>query len=152
LLGPSETCGPLSGAFRTVHAKWKVYQKVSAAALPAAPQPLTLAVEHYPPDPLPWQAYARLTELYGPPALMLDAHYDIVWVLGDAHCYLQELVGAPSLNILKRVREELKVPVAAALRRISQNEQEVVSSAIPMRTTIRCGQLAYGSNGLRKGC
>lgn len=148
LLGPSEACGPLSGAFRTVHAKWKMYQKVndvpstlvgpfglpvSAAALATAQRPLGLAVERHPPDPLPWQAYARLAELYGPPALILDAHYDIVWVLGDAHIYLRELSGAPSLNILKRVREELKVPVATALRRISQKGQEVVTSGIPIR-------------------
>ena len=133
LLGPSEACGPLSAAFRTVHAKWKVYQKMSGTALPATQRPLGLAVERYPPDPLPWQAYARLAELYGPPAVILDEHFDIVWVLGDAHIYLQELSGAPSLNILKRVREELKGPVSTALRRLSQNEQEVVFSDIPMR-------------------
>ena len=30
LLGPSEACGPLSSAFRTVGDRWKIYQKVNA--------------------------------------------------------------------------------------------------------------------------
>ncbi len=138
LLGPSEACGPLASVFRIVHPRWKIYQKVSdipmhASTLPSVRRPLGTAGDAYPPDPLPWPAYARLAALYGPPALILDAHYDIVWVLGEAHIYLKELSGALSLNILKRVRDELKVPVATALRRISQDGQEVVSNGIPIR-------------------
>lgn len=138
LLGPSEACGSLTSVFRMVHPKWKMYQKVgelptNVDARPAVRRSGGSGGACYPPDPLPWQAHARLAELYGPPALILDEHYDIVWVLGQAHIYLKELSGALSLNVLERVREELKVPVATALHRVSRDEQEVISSGIPIR-------------------
>ena len=65
--------------------------------------------------------HQRLLEQYGPPSLIVNEQYDIVHLSNRAGPYLQLSGGEPSHNLLKLVREELRLSLRTALYQAVQD-------------------------------
>ena len=64
--------------------------------------------------------HQRLLEQYAPPSIVVDQNYEIVHVSDSAGRYLQIRGGEPSQNLLKLVREELRLELRSALYQAAQ--------------------------------
>jgi two-component system CheB/CheR fusion protein len=61
------------------------------------------------------ELHHRLLEEYAPPSLVVNEEYDIVHLSGNAGKYLQIAGGEISLNLLKLIKEELRLELRSAL-------------------------------------
>jgi two-component system CheB/CheR fusion protein len=130
MLGSAETAGPHSDLFTTADKKFRLYTKKAAVARadlgfqhppdprgldrpgpgrrgPAAPEPRGSAVQN--------EATRVILARYAPPAVIVDADYQIVQFRGQTGAYLEPAPGDASLNLLKMAREGLLYALRTAL-------------------------------------
>ncbi len=132
LLGSSETVGSFSRLFEPVDSKLRLYLRrhTTPAAAPdfllkSFPPLLKLTKETSMPsstsaargdDSLQAAADHVLLQVHAPPAVVVNAAGDIVYISGRTGKYLEPAAGKANWNFHAMVRENLREPVANALR------------------------------------
>ena len=139
LLGSSETVGSFSKLFEAVDPKLRLYLRrhtPSAAGpeflLKPFPPRLKLTKEvSMPPSPdaapggdsLQAAADLVLLQVHAPPAVVVNAAGDIVYISGRTGKYLEPAAGKANWNFHAMVRESLRAPIASALTQaLAKNE------------------------------
>jgi two-component system, chemotaxis family, CheB/CheR fusion protein len=74
--------------------------------------------------------YVQLMERYGPPSLVVNSDYSIVYFADDVTRYLYQPRGEPTNNILRRVREELRVDLTTGLYRAFEHGEASLSAPV----------------------
>jgi two-component system CheB/CheR fusion protein len=132
LLGSAETVGSFGPLFEPVEAKLRLYLRRQTASV-AGPElllrsfpPLSKLTKEPPVAPSPntapdgdsLQAAADhvLLQVHAPPAVVVNAAGDIVYISGRTGKYLEPAAGKANWNFHAMVRDKLREPVAHALR------------------------------------
>ena len=153
LLGSSETVGSFGKLFEPLESKLRVYLRRQTPSS-AGPElllrsfpPLSKPTKETPVSPSPnaaaggdsLQAAADhvLLQVHAPPAVVVNAAGDIVYISGRTGKYLEPAAGKANWNFHAMVRDHLRGPVAAALR------QAVTTNAV---VRVRGLQLAAASS------
>lgn len=145
LLGASESVGRFTDLFETVDKKHKIYSKKLASgsganlavdgprftpawparsSLPPTPEPESPAASR--PDLSAQREADRITvNLVAPPGVLVDAGLQIVQFRGATGAYFAPPAGKASFDVLKMVREELMLPLRAAI-----NEAKLTNKAV----------------------
>ncbi|MCC5868479.1 MAG: PAS domain-containing protein [Gammaproteobacteria bacterium] len=133
MLGTSETVGRFSHLFSPIHAKYRLYRRQDAVSI-GGPDFL---LRSFPPlsgkskelhvtpsqqsghDTANLQAAANevLLQVHSPPAVVINADGDIVYISGRTGKYLEPAAGKANWNFHAMAREGLRAPLATAIRR-----------------------------------
>jgi two-component system CheB/CheR fusion protein len=176
-LGPSETVGVLGKEFETVDRHWRIYSKhrdvrlPGAARMPIAPVLQSVVHERQPTfvsAAIPGRGKQKqfiasaaedLLSRYVPPSLLINDSNELVYTFGDARHILVQPEGAPTLDALKMLPNELRSAVVAGLHRARQEGRPVVFSSIELQvgdetTTneVRVEPYAHTNEGLFLVC
>ena len=151
LLGSSETVGSFSKLFEPVDSKLRFYlrRQASAAASPelllkSFPPLLKLTKETpMPPSPnaalggdsLQAAADHVLLQVHAPPAVVVSAAGDIVYISGRTGRYLEPAAGKANWNFHAMIREGLREPVASAMRQALSKDEAVQLRALRLEET-----------------
>jgi two-component system CheB/CheR fusion protein len=140
LLGPSESPGPLSDEFAAVDTRWKIFRKLRDVRLSAdvtggaKGAPLISRLRgtggHSGEDPRVLKARDTLLRRFLPPCIVVDESFRILHTYNGAGEFLIPRDGDPSLNLLDLLEGELRIAVAAALRRAQKESGNVSLGAI----------------------
>ncbi|TSA87262.1 PAS domain-containing protein [Deinococcus detaillensis] len=140
-LGTSETLGAQRDHFAALDSHWRIYRRGPEAARPlpsgqmtprgagglsrgAAPFQGVLALPH---RTLSQQAQRVLLSQYAPPAVVINASGDILFVNGQTGRYLQLPSGTGSTNnVLEMVKDGLRYDLAGGIREVQRDQREVV--------------------------
>lgn len=144
-LGTAESTGAARDLFSTVSSKWKVYRRkqtktplVRRAGVPAdRPLVETQEVESVPDElePAVSETVKRvLLEKYAPPAVVVDADGNIVYISGRTGKYLELAEGTSNWNISAMARDGLKQALPSAIYRASRQETDVTLRRLPTKT------------------
>ena len=129
LLGNSENVGIATGLFVAVDSKQKVYSKKSVLGKASSPawkmdrdlgmKEIKRTVNESPLSTLQVQAEIDRAILvrYAPPAVVINANYDILQFRGDTEAFLHHRAGEANLNLLKMVRDGLGAEIREAVNR-----------------------------------
>lgn len=77
--------------------------------------------------------HQRMLEEYAPPSLVVNEEYEIVHLSGRAGKYLQVAGGEFSQNLLKLVKEELRLELRSALYQAAQRHSPVVAKGLKIK-------------------
>jgi len=141
LLGSSETVGSFSKLFEPVDSRLRLYLRRPAQSA-AGPElllksfpPLLRPTKETPMPPLPnaakggdsLQAAADqvLLQVHAPPAVVVNAAGDIVYISGRTGKYLEPAAGKANWNFHAMVRESLREPVVSALKQALTKDEAV---------------------------
>jgi len=141
LLGSSETVGSFSKLFEPLDSKLRLYLRrhATSAAGPellvkSFPPLLKLTKEtpmHSPPNPaqgddsLQAAADHMLLQVHAPPAVVVNAAGDIVYISGHTGKYLEPAAGKANWNFHAMVRERLRDPIFNALKQAVTTHEAV---------------------------
>jgi len=143
-LGPSESVGHLNNAFAALDNKWKVYRrreylskKELAATIPVATSPpierasaQVMKVE----PAITQTAQALLLEYFSPPAVLINAGGDIIYVNGHTGKYLEPSPGKAVMNVHFMARKGLAADLSIAVNRAEKEKKEVVVKGLEVQT------------------
>ncbi len=156
LLGSSESIGRLGHLFAPVQSKLRLFQRQDRAA---GRRP-DLLLNSYPPlsgkakepdvkksepsspssssDPSSQSLQAAadrvLLQVYAPAAVVLNREADIVYISGRTGKYLEPAAGKANWNIHAMAREDLRVPLAQAIKKAATETAPVHLHGIDVRT------------------
>jgi two-component system CheB/CheR fusion protein len=148
LLGSSETVGSFSKLFEPVDSKLRLYLRRHIA--PSASPDFLL--KSFPPllkltkeapmssspnatqggDSLQAAADHVLLQVHAPPAVVVNAAGDVVYISGRTGKYLEPAAGKANWNFHAMVRENLREPVAGALRQAMANGEAVQARGLQL--------------------
>jgi len=74
--------------------------------------------------------YVQIMERYGPPSLIVNADYNVLYFSDGVNRYLRQPRGEPTDNVLRRVREELRVELTSGLYRAFEHREATQSAPI----------------------
>jgi two-component system, chemotaxis family, CheB/CheR fusion protein len=74
--------------------------------------------------------YTQIMERYGPPSLVVNADYDIIYFSDGVNRYLQQPRGEPTDNVLRRIREELRIDLTSGLYRAFEHREATLSAPV----------------------
>ena len=128
-----DEAAPLARAdlFRVISQPHGVFQRQAALVQAFNPPfsavllPLHEEIElppHRPPSASAEALHRQMVERYGPPTLLVDAEYAILYLSSAADRYLYQPPGEPTNNLLRRIRPELQTLLRTALH-IAFNQQ-----------------------------
>jgi two-component system CheB/CheR fusion protein len=155
-LGPSENISGLHELFAPLDVKWKIARRLELASpllplasffplspkpTPAAPGPLT-ATMLYPNAAGPRRdigSFATLIQQqlllhYAPPAVVVNAKGDILFVNGRTGRYLEPAPGVGTLNLFDMAREGLSFQLSGAVHRAVQARTDVELDGLEVLT------------------
>ncbi|BAZ16748.1 signal transduction histidine hinase [Calothrix sp. NIES-4071] len=136
MLGTSETVGEFLDLFSLVDKKYKIY----ARKLVAARLPIDIVSNNYPLDlelnpqineeactdlDLQKEADQIVLNNYAPVGAIVNSDLEILQFRGQTSRYLQPAPGRASLNLLKMVREDLKLEVRTAMQQAKKQSAPV---------------------------
>lgn len=143
LLGSAETVDD-SRFFRDISRRYGIFQRqpmvASELRLPLLPLIPPASDLGHPSVPAPpersgsyGKVYVQLMEHYGPPSLFVDPEYNVLYFAEGVSRYLHQPRGEPTNNILRRIREELRVELTTALFRAFEHKEASQSLPIVLR-------------------
>ena len=132
LLGSSETLGRFERLFAAMDPKLRLYRRVDAAAAASVPEfPLRPALsarnnrqeprvteDLNPPSGIQAAADSALLQYVAPPAVLVNAAGDIVYINGRTGKYLEPAAGRANWNIHVMAREGLRGPIGSAMSKV----------------------------------
>ncbi|OWP64013.1 chemotaxis protein CheR [Hymenobacter amundsenii] len=151
-LGPSENLTGYHDLFTPQDIKWKISRRNDAspsitrvvnfpfalsrhhpATAPGAQLPMTSSS---PRKTGPFAALIQKTllRIYTPPAVVVNAKGEILYVNGRTGRYLEPAPGVGGLNIFDMAREELNYELSAAVHKASTTRQQVVAEGVKVKT------------------
>jgi len=141
LLGNSEAAGGYSNLFKTLDGKHRIFAKKYLSVGPE----LELGQKYYPSKKLEIKEKADIkkgkeTDIagmvdrivlseYAPCGVLIDSNMGVVQFRGHTGRYLESAAGKPSLDIFKLAREELVLPLRAAIYKARKTEHTVKRGA-----------------------
>lgn len=137
-LGASETTGPNSELFTPVDTKWKIYQRLDNGRREDTLFPFTAPVRKpvkaatrghlvETEEPAPAAAADRLlVERYSPPSVVVNEKYEVLHISSRTGSYLEIPLGAPTMDLLKMAREELRPALRAAIYKSFEENKQVI--------------------------
>ena len=131
LLGSAETVGRFGDLFRPIQSSLRLYQRQDdvpsggAEFMMKSFPPLSKlarekpvsANDHTPSDNLQAAADQVLLQVYAPASVVINGDGDILYISGRTGKYLEPAAGKANWNIHAMVREGLRVPISAALKK-----------------------------------
>jgi two-component system, chemotaxis family, CheB/CheR fusion protein len=140
LLGPSESPGPLSDEFEVLDARWKMYRKLRDVRLTtevslggAGAHASSRGRRNGQPlleDLRVARGRESLLKRFLPPSVVVDDSFRILQTYNGAGEFLVPRDGEPSLNLLDLLQGDVRVAVAAALRRAQKEGGFVTLGAV----------------------
>ena len=153
-LGTSETIGDVPDLFCIVDRKMKIFRRLGGSPMslpnltispttfspPVATEdkPMEPAV---PPPDLPNIVETLVIQDFTPPCVLVNRQSEVLCIRGRTGKFLEPAEGTDTRNLLAMAREGLKIPLAAALRRIFEQNASVPSADVV------CPNLRIKSNG-----
>ncbi|MRR53375.1 MAG: PAS domain S-box protein [Deltaproteobacteria bacterium] len=143
-LGASETAGPNSELFTPVTMKWKIYQRLDNGRREdtlfpfTAPvrKPVKAATTGRPgnaEDTTPGAAADRLlVQRYSPPCVVVNEKFEVLHISSRTGRYLEVAMGAPTMDILKMAREELRPALRAAMYKSFEENKQVIFRGVKL--------------------
>lgn len=150
LLGSSETVGRFDRLFSPINAKLRLYRRLDDRGgvdhfITQPFPPLSLnkketlvpppAISAPPADTLQMAADQLLLQVHAPPAVVVSAAGDIVYITGHTGKYLEPAAGRANLNFHAMVRESLRAPIAGALARAHAQPDPIHLRGLPLPGT-----------------
>lgn len=143
MLGPSESIGEFADLFSLLDKKWKIFLKKNTAPIIALPNIPLIRPVSKPSSKMEHKGeraidVVQLTEKvllrsYTPPSVVINARHDIVHIQGKASPYLELPNGEATFNILKMVRDELRIELRTAIHRAVREKKKIVHSNLRIR-------------------
>ena len=149
-LGASESIGDQTDLFKNVDTKWKIYRARSerqanlggtlllpqpSAGMTSPPQsPPERSQRPMQGNELLEQICSSLISTLSTICIVVNEHFHLLYVFGDAQEYLSFPSGQASLEIVKLLPRDLSMPLAAALHRGKQEGKEVVYKDVSLHT------------------
>jgi two-component system, chemotaxis family, CheB/CheR fusion protein len=147
-LGPSETIGGFEPLFTVIDRRWKLFSRTAELGtfphlerFPAGLMKGTTGTNVEAKVPLPPTRPTSISTLiqqllvsrYAPPAVIVNARGEVVYVHGHTGAYLEPAPGRPTHHLIEMAREGLRHDLATALRQAAGQEDEVVRHGLRVR-------------------
>ena len=144
-LGSSETLGNSGHLFKPVNRKWKLFQRADIEPTteitfglvpqlsPGAPKNESPNSEKKNPLNVRELAEHQLLDTYTPPYAVIDERSQMLYLNNRSGHFFVPETGAASLDILRMVRPELKIPLATTIRRAMEQKQESIYPSVRLR-------------------
>ncbi|AII53481.1 hypothetical protein N008_16040 [Hymenobacter sp. APR13] len=151
-LGPSENLTGFQDLFVPLDVKWKISRRAEGAASLVRLANFPFASGQQAPVALPANSLAMtpatprrdglfaslvqrtLLGAFAPPAVVVNAKGDILFVNGRTGRYLEPAPGLSGMNIFDMARDELRFEISDAVHRASHEQQSVVSEGLRVKT------------------
>ncbi|QIX61730.1 PAS domain-containing protein [Hymenobacter sp. BT18] len=152
-LGPSENITGFQDLFQPLDLKWKISRRIeTAASLPRLLNFSFSLARHIAVAPLsspsmlpsistrreggPFASIVQrvLLHSFSPPAVVINAKGEILYVNGRTGKYLEPAPGLGNMNIFDMAREELSYEISGAVHRALQNRQEIKVENLRVKT------------------
>jgi two-component system, chemotaxis family, CheB/CheR fusion protein len=144
-LGSAESVGDAGELFSVIDSKHKILRRKEVATPPhsillgASSRRSALGAagpgdQSHKAQQLSRQVEKLLLERFVPCSILVDDRGTVMHVQGRSGMYLEPEQGPPRNNVLEMAREGLGPSLAAAMRQARQQQQEIVRSAIQVRT------------------
>ena len=147
-LGTSESIGSFDDLFFTIDTKWKIYRRKNSSirfpisklsfSLGSAENESTAIQPSLALGPKTTQLAPQiekfLLQRFAPVSVVINEHGKIIYVHGRTGCYLELSPGQPDMDIVELAREGLKIPLAAALRKVRKSRD---SEAVYKRARVK---------------
>jgi two-component system CheB/CheR fusion protein len=142
-LGPSEVVEG-TDLFNNVSKKFSIFQRQNVAGqdlrLPTMPLIASNRLDVAEPNlveqihPANYSViYNRMMERYGPPSVLVNSDYNIVYYAKGVSRYLVQPPGEPTNHVLKRVRDELRGELTTLLYRTFETREACASVPVPLQ-------------------
>ena len=143
-LGGSENINGLGELFETIEPKQKIFKRKPGPSATSvnllAPSWETREFARGRPRPAELNALDLQREAdrlavakYVPPAVLLNAEYDVQQFRGDTRPFLAQAPGKPTTNVLKMAREGLLVPLRSALEKARMEGKSVRQEGVRIK-------------------
>jgi two-component system, chemotaxis family, CheB/CheR fusion protein len=140
-LGPSESISGFTNLFTLADSKNKIYRSKGAVddrpgehfknfIFEPAREKVIMVEKKNPKNDARELAERIILESFGPPSVIVDEKFDILYFIGETGRYLTPPVGEPSLNILKMAREEFRYKLSTGLHSAVKNKKEVIIEGV----------------------
>ena len=148
-LGSSETIGDFESLFHVVDRKWKLFKRTSEAGtfthLEQFPGGLMKVAADVRTDPevppssmrpasIPMLIRQLLVSRYAPPAAIVNARGEVVYIHGHTGAFLEPPPGPPTRHLVEMAREGLRHDLEAALHQAGSRDNEVVHRDVRVKT------------------
>ncbi|TAK02098.1 MAG: chemotaxis protein CheR [Candidatus Manganitrophaceae bacterium] len=140
MLGPSETIGEFANLFSLIDKRWKIFHRKSSPrvsvefpTVPAVKEPEGLqkrALKLHSESGVVSIAEKMLLDDYAPPSVLVNERFEIVHFRGRTGPYLEHTTGEATFNILKMVREGLRLELRGAIHKAFTRQERVVRPEI----------------------
>ncbi|MBD2770321.1 PAS domain-containing protein [Hymenobacter sp. BT664] len=151
LLGPSETLTGFQDLFVALDVKWKISRRAEGAATLTriVTFPFSLARQQVSPAPVagtmnlssprkegPFATLVQrlLLRQYTPPAVVINAKGEILYVNGRTGRYLEPAPGLGGMNVFEMAREELNYEISGAVHKATTTRAEAVVENVKVKT------------------
>ncbi|MRR33411.1 PAS domain S-box protein [bacterium] len=143
-LGASEAVGADSDLFAPVDKKWKIFQRMECGRRTDSPFPFTAPVRKLTRTAvtpraadsdgptLEAAADRLLVGRFAPPSLVVNENYEVLYISSRTRPYLEDPVGEPTVDILKKAREELRPALRAAIYKSFAERKQVVFRGVKL--------------------
>ncbi|MDB6172875.1 MAG: histidine kinase [Chthoniobacteraceae bacterium] len=146
-LGPSESLGIHADAFLAIDKTLRIYQARASTACMAVRLPRIgngrsnrIVVDTSPRMRAASHRDARdvhergMLEWYSPPSILINTDGEILHFIRQTTRYLEHPVGNPTQNVFELVRDDLRVPLRAALHEVKVSGEEFVREDLEVET------------------
>ena len=148
VLGSAESAGGFSHLFSPWDAKWKVFHRLDASGRPGIEMPASLSPRKLAGAPaapatekgkraemdVVYATQRALLDLYGPPAVIVNAEGDILYISARTGKYLEPASGKVNMNVFAMAREGLREPLGVALHNAATRGAPFTSKGVKVRS------------------
>jgi two-component system, chemotaxis family, CheB/CheR fusion protein len=148
-LGPAETIAGQEDLFQPISKKWRIYRRLGPTRHDLVDFPLispseTSAVAESGPDLVRPEPRVRAGELmdralldrYAPASVLIDQQFGVQYLRGPIEDYLRPPSGEPTYNLISMAREGLPSALRAAVRKATNEGQEVTATGRVRRSPV----------------
>ncbi|WP_372716815.1 chemotaxis protein CheB [Novipirellula sp.] len=135
MLGTAETVGRQDDLFSTISKRWRIFQRIGPTRHDRVDFPIMLGNtrrEFTTTPPLQRRdkriaqlIQKRLLDIVAPRAILINRHWQILYINGDVNPFLQHASGIPTDDLLSKLRNELKSRLRDAVRKSFSEKQTV---------------------------
>lgn len=143
-LGNSETLGTAAESYTVIDSKWRLFQRRPNApgfrggadftGTPLLDQRVGPSSDADKSLSLRDLTEKILLDDYAPPSVIINERGEVLYFHGRTANYLEPPRGRASFNIFRMAREELRMPLTAAVRKVINQKQESIYERIQLET------------------
>jgi two-component system CheB/CheR fusion protein len=164
LLGPSESVGEDSNRFEALDSKWRLFRKravdrrdtINVSDLISRNRWTVDTASRRKQQPFPAtrvpnaSALQSILDLYAPPGLLVGRERELLHVVGGGRDYLDGPQSGPfTQDVVKLVKEPLRVPLASGIERALRSGEEIVFTADEAGAAADPGNIIFRVQPLR---